>query len=898
MDVAAIIIIAAFILLGCFGRTVITGKEISNLPILASEDYFFNNSLRFTFQRPRFDPSLYQFHIPFQLYAAKEMKRLHLPLWNPCFGCGFPTAAELQYCTFSPFRGIFQASNSYLYNLGIAVKCLVAALAMFALSRLFAFSTGSSVFAAIAYGLCPFVLRELELPNEVQLFPLVAAAFVYFGNGKSFLKSVLLSISTVIALASMHPEFFFLAILNAIAIMIAARPFIPSAPPLQVGKNILLAGVIGVCLGAPLLLPFLELLANADSYKFHEYMIQKAPIQTLLTGLVTPLNKGGSAFLGVVSLLMAVFALVFGNRKNRWLALWALVLGLWCCLPGPLEQLSKLPVFTLIPPRYLLAPFLMSLTLLAAQGVDLSIEKMQNRKRAELIFLVAAAAVLAITPFVLLNNHTTFAGFDGTLLPPAIVQAQVIKGALTLAAVSALMAAAYRLHLPYKFMLALPLCLAAANLFSLGDASRASLSPTFPFTFRSTPALDEIKASGERMTASGQYFFFPNISMAYELRDFRHTGPLVPRWVDALSRISWTRLAKSAKWSNRSYHLSNTIDTASVNYVISLWPRYSQLDKPLPFQPLPGLAAAPQRILAPLVLKQGSYCLSTNGELFTKLDWDLDPVMATHFAAELNIVDADGKVLAIGQRAEIAMSGASSSEQLSSIQIPDFDKRTKDVYLVLRIYSGLTEGMQPLYKTPFTVREHGVELLHVPPGEKNLADLSEARLKFVKQDSDQIILYRNTAALPQAYLASHIIPADSLIEAVRAMVKPDFDAHKTTIIEAPADKIQRTPASGEIKAAEVKRVDANTVLVTCYADNDAFLILTDTYYSGWHAYVDGKESPIHRANVSFRAVRVPAGQHQIRFEYIPISFYCGLGIAAIALFVCALFLVISRRRPH
>ncbi len=39
------------------------------------------------------------------------------------------------------------------------------------------------------------------------------------------------------------------------------------------------------------------------------------------------------------------------------------------------------------------------------------------------------------------------------------------------------------------------------------------------------------------MTASGQYFFFPNIAMAFDLRDFRHTGPLVPRWVAALGRL-------------------------------------------------------------------------------------------------------------------------------------------------------------------------------------------------------------------------------------------------------------------------------------------------------------------------------------------------------------------------
>ncbi len=70
----------------------------------------------------------------------------------------------------------------------------------------------------------------------------------------------------------------------------------------------------------------------------------------------------------------------------------------------------------------------------------------------------------------------------------------------------------------------------------------------------------------------------------------------------------------------------------------------------------------------------------------------------------------------------------------------------------MRIFSGLTEGMLPLNKTPLPVRAHGIELLHVPADEKDLADLSDARLKFVREDSDQILLYRNTTALPCAYL--------------------------------------------------------------------------------------------------------------------------------------------------
>jgi len=893
VDMAAMIIIAIFILFGCFGRTVITGKEISKLPVLAAEDYFFNNTLRFTFQRPRFDPSLYQFHIPFQLYAQKEMAKLQLPLWNPCFGCGFPTLGELQYCTFSPFRGIFQAANPYLYNLGIAVKGMIAALSMFVLCRLFSFSTASSAFGAIAYGLCPFILRELELPNEVQMFPLLAVAFIYLGNGKSFIKTALLGVCSAIALASMHPEFFFLASLNSLLIMMAARQFSKSENPVLVGKNIILAGVIGVCLSAPLLIPFIELVSNADSYKFHEFQIQKNFVPTLLAGLITPVSKGGSAFLGVVSMAAALFALAFGKGKNLGLAAVALILGTWCCLPEPLE---KIQFFSLIPPRYLHAPLLMSLTLLAAQGVDLLVEGLRNRQRNGLLCFASMSIILAAAPFLLLNAHVVLPGFDGTLAPPEVAKSETIKGAISIALVLAVVTAAYFLKLPKNAFALLPICLLAANLLSLGDSSRTALAPTFGFTYRETGAIDDLRKSGERMTASSQFFFYPNISLAYGLRDFRAHGPLIPRWMAAINKLSWARTAdgKSAKWANRGFSVSTLYDAASVSYIISRWPINSLGDKPLSYKPFSCLGGKFPSLIEPVVMKAGEYCLSKNGELFCKFDWRLQPKETAHLAAELDIVDEAGKVLARGSRSELGKVAEANSTQFLSILIPDFPKRSNNLYLILNLYSGLSESMLPL-QTILPTRANGVELLKITPEETELTDLGQARIRFVKADNEQILLYKNTTALPQAYLTTQLDYADSLSAAIQKMGTPGFDAHQQTIIEAPSGLIEPAVKSGRLEAASVERPDANTVSVKTNANNAAALILTDTYYNGWHAYIDGTEVPIYRANVNFRGIKVPAGPHQILFKYIPYNFYAGVGIALTALIACS-FLAAFRMR--
>ena len=55
-----------------------------------------------------------------------------------------------------------------------------------------------------------------------------------------------------------------------------------------------------------------------------------------------------------------------------------------------------------------------------------------------------------------------------------------------------------------------------------------------------------------------------------------------------------------------------------------------------------------------------------------------------------------------------------------------------------------------------------------------------------------------------------------------------------------------------------------------------YLLLLDTYYPGWKAYVDGERVSIHRADYNFRAVTLPAGRSHVSFEYRPASFALGL----------------------
>ena len=75
-------------------------------------------------------------------------------------------------------------------------------------------------------------------------------------------------------------------------------------------------------------------------------------------------------------------------------------------------------------------------------------------------------------------------------------------------------------------------------------------------------------------------------------------------------------------------------------------------------------------------------------------------------------------------------------------------------------------------------------------------------------------------------------------------------------------------------------------------------MLSDTYYPGWRAFVDGQEQPILRGDLLFRVVAVPAGEHVVEFRFEPASVRIGLLVSALALLVAVAAVVLALAGAH
>ena len=84
-----------------------------------------------------------------------------------------------------------------------------------------------------------------------------------------------------------------------------------------------------------------------------------------------------------------------------------------------------------------------------------------------------------------------------------------------------------------------------------------------------------------------------------------------------------------------------------------------------------------------------------------------------------------------------------------------------------------------------------------------------------------------------------------------------------------------------------RRCRPERVELTARLETPGWLVLTDTDYPGWQATVDGRPVEIIPANLMFRAVALPAGEHTVLFEFKPRSLQLGAVITGLALLVLA-----------
>ncbi len=130
--------------------------------------------------------------------------------------------------------------------------------------------------------------------------------------------------------------------------------------------------------------------------------------------------------------------------------------------------------------------------------------------------------------------------------------------------------------------------------------------------------------------------------------------------------------------------------------------------------------------------------------------------------------------------------------------------------------------------------------------------------------------------------------------AMFSLFAKEFDPRTYVVLPTKAKGLVKVTNRADCRITPV-RFSAETIEVEAEAGQPYFVVISQTYYHCWHAYLDGQRTEIMRANHAFQAVEVPPGSHRLKVVYEDRAFRWGLIISAVSIMACVGVWVLGRK---
>ncbi len=172
----------------------------------------------------------------------------------------------------------------------------------------------------------------------------------------------------------------------------------------------------------------------------------------------------------------------------------------------------------------------------------------------------------------------------------------------------------------------------------------------------------------------------------------------------------------------------------------------------------------------------------------------------------------------------------------------------------------------------------------------SLAESSTAQPSIDRQGVRQYV-HRLREPNPRAWWVPKARLATDEAEALALVASAGIDMRQVVILESSAPELTATTAVGPPPNASVRVMDrqAGRIRIRTAASRPGWLVVSEMFYPGWRASLDGQPVPAHRANVALLAVAVPRGEHLIELRFtapwvkagVALTLLCGLLLAAL-----------------
>lgn len=812
---------------------------------------------------------------PINKFIGESYKNLELPIWNPFQGLGLPLAAQYSSRSFFPYQILENISPVWLWDYFLLGRPLLAGFFTFLFLRLFGLQFSFAFLGGTLYmfsGAFTWFINLEQYANCALMVPVHLFALERFIRSRTSFNLALAGCSFALVLVAGQPE------IALIILLLGMFFFFFSASQYGLLKNTIFYSIItllGFLLAAPLLLPFLELMRNsfhlhppgglmgvnmgmrnfvnifegAQIFTPNALSIHQATSTFVETWLspdgepfyfrIFPLNgawdyTGG--YTGIISFFLIATALIYSLKQKHefrryliFFSAFAFVIILKNFGFRPFLWLGRLPLLDMVWTQRWAGPvWIFCIAVAAAFACQIIKNNFENglpRIRQYFIVLTGALATLAVyLAFVYVLAHLPLPNFG--MVESVMLQLERSPTPLpTLVIESALTV--------------LFLTMAVVTVL-VGVKKESFAGGTLPL------AILELWW-GIPMPYDHDWLYFKLI-------------PLFSGFI-ALCMFLCRKNRAGFAFSVMALLAFMTIDGLSTK---GLPHRYN------PFKPAPYIDFLKEK--ASFERLMGGYGMlfpnfSSAAKLFdiryiTALTPDAFHAFKTSYLQEEN---SNVNMLWFTGQKYIK----TSPEQVNLTKISFED----DFFQNLQYYSFL--GVKHLVLPPYT---------DINQAARNFTENTGVPLpSFAKIYSGaDATIFENPMAFPRAYTVNSVqfAPSGNALQLLE-----HIDLRNTVIID---EQLELAPVSQPVRGkTEILEYRNNLVRIKTNNAGASLVVLTDLFYPGWKAYVNGKPAKIYRANGIVRGVYVPEGQHEIVFKYRPASFAAGC-----VLFLAGAFLIL------
>ncbi len=152
--------------------------------------------------------------------------------------------------------------------------------------------------------------------------------------------------------------------------------------------------------------------------------------------------------------------------------------------------------------------------------------------------------------------------------------------------------------------------------------------------------------------------------------------------------------------------------------------------------------------------------------------------------------------------------------------------------------------------------------------------------------SGPIRAYRNPTALPRHRLVFEVEVVADPKAAMARLLSPAFDPAVRAVVAGPLPSAFSQGGGLDLApAVRAEHVEPERIELRVRSPRPALLVTSEVFYPGWDTLVDGRRTETLLVNGAFRGAFVPPGEHRVVLQFVPRSFYVGLGITVAAVVV-------------